>query len=140
MYRTRKTVLKYAAYLRTRSKTVCDFCDRARLDIIKEFKNTLIIRNRFPYSHWDMFNVVDHIMLIPKRHLVSLTELNEAEKLEYIRVLGEYEDQGYSIYARSFDSGMRTVGHQHTHLIKTDGASGHKWLMYLRKPYFVAKK
>lgn len=78
-------------------------------------------------------------MIVPKRHVKSLSDLTPEEQTDIMKVLAEYEGRNFDIYARSSSSVQRTVPlHQHTHLIKTDTTHA-KAALYLKKPYFVAK-
>jgi diadenosine tetraphosphate (Ap4A) HIT family hydrolase len=97
----------------------------------------MIVRNKFPYELWDFGEVADHLMLIPKRHVHSLVEMSDAEKLDYINMLGEWEEKGYNVYARTdLNKIAKSVAHQHTHLIKTTGTR-RKFVIYANKPYFL---
>lgn len=121
--RTQKNIKRYKKHKQTISDTSCIFClskkgDESYVSSTKSFK---ILRNIFPYSTWDLQNVTDHLMIIPKKHTDTLNNLTTHEAIEYVNLLGSYESRGYNVYARSPGSGMKTVVHQHTHLIKTEG-------------------
>ena len=81
----------------------------------------MIIKNIFPYDIWDDQGVLDHLMVIPKRHIESIGDFNEKELMEYSKIAGQYDKSGYSIYARSFSNSIKSIPHQHTHFIKLDG-------------------
>jgi len=72
------------------------------------------------------------------RHVESLSELNDKEKIEMIEVLAKYEKQGYNIYAREKDNKIKTVPHYHVHLIKIESKKPRAFL-FIRKPYFTWK-
>lgn len=76
--------------------------------------------------------------MVPKRHVLSLKELTDEEKLDHMNIIAAYEAEGYNIYARSVDSSTRSVPHQHTHLIKASGKRA-KAVLFLQKPYFLFK-
>lgn len=87
---------------------------------------------------WEARNVEDHLLVLPKRHVRSFAELTKEEKLDIMNILAEYEVKNYNIYARGVDSTMRSVSHQHTHLIKTN-AKEHRGTVFVRKPYIFFK-
>lgn len=137
MHRYRKGKNTYQNY---KQPPGCDFCDPAQMDIIEEHEHSRLIRNLFPYDIWEYHDVIDHLMVVPKRHVRSLSELEDAELLEIMKLLAEFEAKDYNIYARSIDSLHRTVvAHQHTHLIKLDGKSP-KLSVFVNKPYFLLKR
>ena len=122
--RTQKNIKRYKKHKQTTDDASCVFCiaqesDESYISSTKSFK---ILRNIFPYSTWDLQNVTDHLMIVPKKHTDTLNDLTTHEAIEYVNLLGSYESRGYNVYARSPGSGMKTVVHQHTHLIKTEGA------------------
>lgn len=96
----------------------------------------MIIKNRFNYSYWDEQDVEHQVMLVPKMHTKSIRKLPIAAASEFLDYIGKYEDLGYNVYARSPDSTTKTVPHQHTHLIKTNGVRK-KLIFYTRKPFML---
>ena len=84
-------------------------------------------------------DVTDHLMIIPKRHVDSMSDLSKEEKLDLINLMADYEAKGYNVYSREKESNMKSVVHQHTHLIKTKNNKAH-FVLYFRKPYFLVKK
>jgi len=136
--RKRGSQRKYFNYLKNVSED-CSFCtfSTGEYSQVKErFTNFILIENAFKYDHWDGEGVSEHIMIIPKRHIESINEMIDSEANEYIKLVGLYENMGYSIYARSKHNKEKSVNHQHTHLIKLDG-SHKKILFYIRKPHFL---
>jgi diadenosine tetraphosphate (Ap4A) HIT family hydrolase len=136
--RTRKQVKQYRRHRRTveRPQEVCAFCDvneksPQTVKITTYFK---LIKNIFPYSIWDDFTIEDHLLLTPKRHTDSLADLPDKADIEYIRIISKYEAKGYNIYARAPGSNMKSIAHQHTHLIKP-GKKKVRFLLYIAKPY-----
>jgi diadenosine tetraphosphate (Ap4A) HIT family hydrolase len=142
MYRSRKSTKAYNpadSKKRYISKSLaCPFCELDDRKVYKDGPHCMVVANLHPYEFWDMHNVVEHVLLIPKRHVESLDELSDEEKLEVMSTMAEYEAQGYSVYWRSQTNGARTVPHQHTHLIKVDN-SHTRFSVYSEKPYFVWK-
>ncbi|MBM3209984.1 hypothetical protein FJZ39_01410 [Candidatus Saccharibacteria bacterium] len=138
--RTRKHQKIYQNYLREHPQTnACSFCTLAtdsRNKIIKETKHCFVIKNRFAYNTWDDCAVNEHLMITPKRHIVSLHELTSDEKDEYFSLVCEYEANGYSLYARAASNITKSIAHQHTHFIKL-APTRHKFLFYLRSPHLL---
>lgn len=134
--RSRKEEKKYVQYQKHEPKsTSCVFCDFDNTDdqFIKETKSFKIVKNRFGYSYWDNQGVLDHLMLIPKKHTDTFNDFTSLEAIEYVDLLGSYESQGYDIASRAPSSNRKTVAHQHTHLIKLDQKSK-SLIIYLKKP------
>jgi diadenosine tetraphosphate (Ap4A) HIT family hydrolase len=135
--RTRKELLRYLKHLRQKDPSTCDFCgitkDSPR--VIEQTKSFQIIHNDYPYSLWDAQGVIDHLMIVPIKHIDDLGAMTKDEKIEFVDLLTKYDDKGYNIYARALSSAVRTIGHQHTHLIKTTGKIKSFFLMF-KKPFF----
>jgi diadenosine tetraphosphate (Ap4A) HIT family hydrolase len=125
-------------YEKRRKKPGCPFCDPAEIDyrLREETKFSFVIPNLPTYEVWEQHKVLDHLMVIPKRHVARLTELTDEELLDVSRIMAKYEADGYSVYARADNSPRRTVSHQHTHLIKIDPKAP-KVHLYLEKPYLM---
>lgn len=104
-------------------------------DVLAEHANFRVIRNKFPYAYWDNQPVADHLMIVPKWHTDTLSGLSAEAAQEYVRLLSAYENEGYNLYARAPGSLMKSVVHQHTHLIRTQ-PSKIKMMVYVPRPYF----
>lgn len=143
MYRTRKNTVRYNPRKNRKrlksGKKQCPFCALPPEQIIYEGKFVLIIENLFPYQFWDFMKVTKHLMVVPKRHIESIRELNQSERKELIDVLADYQDQGYNMYGREHGNVIKSVPHQHTHLIKCDTKTA-KFFLYLRKPYMFIRR
>lgn len=138
MLRTRKSI-KLSSKLDKDDKTGggCPFCaDTASRSIISENELFYIIQNRVAYDFFEGVPVLDHLMAIPKRHITTLADMTDAEKVEYVTLLGEYENKDYAVYSRAVESGIRSVEHVHTHLLKNPGKRV-SWQLYIEKPYIV---
>lgn len=137
LHRDRKGELVYRAYLKNTvyAKDICVFCEikKGSDQIVKEGKLFRVIINAFPYTLWDSCSVVEHMMIVPKRHIHSINKFTKDEIEEYHRITASYEKNGYDLYSRGLSSSMKSIAHQHTHLIKTDGIKI-KGLMYNEKP------
>lgn len=116
----------------------CSFCTDETLSgrVIEEYKTMHLIPNRTHYDMFEGLRVHDHLMIIPKRHLESIDDFTEEEKIEMMSIAGKYERQGYSVYARGVGSINRSVKHQHTHLLKLRNIRA-KFVFYMRRPYFL---
>lgn len=137
MYHFRKTRNKYVAYPKP---SKCDFCDTTQMSerAVQETKYAYIVPNRTFYDVWEMQRVRDHLLVIPKKHIGSLSDLSDAAKIDIMNLIGKYEQTDYNVYARAVISKGRSVEHQHTHLIKTNHKVG-RFFLFLRKPYFLIR-
>lgn len=103
--------------------TGCPFCvahsPGSSESIVERNATMLVVPNAFPYAVWDSALVEDHLMITSVRHLLSLDEFDEQETADFIALVRRYEAAGYSVYTRSQGNKGRSVGHLHTHLIKT---------------------
>lgn len=93
--RSRKEVRLHRKYRSKVDKSVCVFCSIKKGDkqFIAETTSFKIIRNSFPYSLWDDQRVVDHLMILPKQHTDSLSDLTASQATEFLRLVSEYEHQ-----------------------------------------------
>jgi diadenosine tetraphosphate (Ap4A) HIT family hydrolase len=137
MFHFPKTRKEYKKHLHPAS---CPFChitkDKDRTLI--ETEHAYIVPNITFYDLWEARDVEDHLLVVPKRHVRSLSELSAAERAGIMDILAEYEAKNYNVYARAVDSTMRSVKHQHTHLIKTNPKE-HRGTFFMRKPYIFFK-
>lgn len=135
--RTRKETKIYNKYRRTFTSKNCVFCEikKDSKELVKETAHFKIVVNKFPYSLWDEQPVEDHLMIVPKQHTDTLSDLSPKEAQEYVQLISSYEKRGYNVWARAPQSTIKSVIHQHTHLIKS-GKTTTNFLFYIRKPYF----
>lgn len=142
MFRSRKITMRYRKApthsLAADDTVQCPFCHPGDREIHVDTPTMQVVENKFPYEFWDNRSVIEHLLLIPKRHVFTLDELTTEEKAEAIHLMSEYESKGYSIYWRSQNNKTRTVPHQHTHLFKLSNRNT-RFLMYIRRPYFLWK-
>ncbi len=96
---------------------ICPFCELGDREILDSYENFVIVRALFPYEIWDEKQVLEHLMILPKRHVEILSELSSEEATGFLSIVSDYEVRGYSIYARAPQDMMRSVKHQHTHLL-----------------------
>ena len=112
----RKTIKKYK---KNQKNEGCPFCSQTTIDNAV-FENDLVyvVPNLTQYDLWELHDVENNLMVIPKRHVESLSELTDKERLAVMEQAAKYEAQGYSVYARGVGFAKRSLKHQHTHLIK----------------------
>lgn len=98
----------------------CIFCD-----IVKN-KNNIIAENDLAVAFYDSFPVSDgHALVIPKRHVETYFDLNEAEiaaifelSQEIKRVIDDkFHPTGYNVGFNVGRDGGQTVMHCHLHII-----------------------
>jgi diadenosine tetraphosphate (Ap4A) HIT family hydrolase len=119
--RSRSDKLGYKKYLESLTpEDGCQFCsiEQGHQQFVSDSSHFKIILNKFPYAKWDSQPVAEHLMIVPKQHTDTLRDLSFEESKEYVELISEYEHDGYNIYARTPGSNMKSVKHQHTHLIK----------------------
>lgn len=97
-----------------------------------------MVHNLTYYDLWEARDVTEHLLVIPKRHAVSMAELSQAERLDIINIIAFYEAKGYNVYARGAMSPSKSVPHQHTHLIKTADRPA-KAIVYVQRPLLLWK-
>ncbi|MEI6266855.1 MAG: hypothetical protein WCP14_03125 [bacterium] len=137
MYHYRKTYLKYKS---RQNKKICPFCAEDRLEkAVYQDDYVYIVPNLTKYDLWELHDVTEHLLIIPKRHVEALKELTTEEKLAIINQVADFESKGYSVYARGVGFVKRSVKHQHTHLIKVSNKEPNIAL-FLNKPRYLFKK
>ena len=115
----------------------CTFCTSVRGERILQQNDTMfIVANRIAYDMFEGRRVLDHLMIIPKEHRVSLADFTDAERIDYVTLVGQYEQDGYNVYARGVNVAARSVKHQHTHLIKLS-ESASRIVVHTKKPYML---
>lgn len=133
----RKTIHKYKSHQRSGG---CPFCSpETRAAAVYENDLIYIVPNLTQYDLWELHDVVDHLLIIPKRHVETLGELTGEERLAVMDKAADYEAKGYNIYARGVGFVKRSVMHQHTHLIKTTNKKP-RLAIFLQSPYYLFKK
>lgn len=134
--RSRKEEKQYSAHRRQVDPSVCEFCTPLPDQLVKTTDNFKIIRNKFPYSIWDGQTVTNHLMIVPLRHTDTVADFPDTLIKEYFQLLQAYEAEGYNTYSRAPQSKIKSVTHQHTHLIKTQGQAK-RFVLLLRKPFYI---
>lgn len=138
--RTRRTQKEYDRYSRTRTND-CDFCHfkAGESPVVGTSDKFWIVKNKFAYDIWDDTKVQDHLLLVPKRHVEGIHEFDSDEKTGLVELVSQYEQQGYSLYARAPKSHAKSVQHQHSHLIKLS-TTFTKFRLHIRKPHVLIYK
>lgn len=136
--RSRKEEKTYTRYLKTKPKGRCPFCQIGTGDdqLVEQTKYFKVIHNIFGYSLWDSQEVADHLMIVPKQHINSLSKLSADAAQDYLKLIGKYEKKSYSQYSRAPSSVVKSIPHQHTHLIKPQGGPK-KFVFQLRRPFYI---
>lgn len=136
--RKRKSETIYTEYKRSAQTGLCAFCqftsDTDRL--VAEYRHFWVVRNIYGYDIWENLDVMEHLMLIPKKHVDSLAKLSMPAQQEYGTLMATYEGSGYSLYARGVKNIAKSIPHQHTHLLQL-GLKDKKFYFFLRKPYLL---
>lgn len=138
MYHYRKTQKNYASKNASDKKqNVCNFCaEKIKKEVIRQNDTMYVVPNRVPYDIFEGRKVLDHLMVIPKKHHTTVQTFSYEEKADMMTIAGEYEAQGYDVYARGATSVGRSVAHQHTHLIRMVDKKPNV-IIYTRKPYVL---
>lgn len=138
MYRNRQSRNNYKKFLQTVDNNHCPFCeDMNKREIVEKLESCYVIKNDFPYSYWDQQIVIDHLMIVPKRHVGTFNDLESVEKNEIFGLMSKYENNGYDVFARGINNTTKTVpAHQHTHIIKASGKHI-KSFLFIKKPYIL---
>lgn len=139
--RSRSKQRAYDEHRHNRSNSGCTFCafEQADGQVIDEYDHFWVVENAFSYDVWDDRAVDDHIMIVPKRHIVGIAEFTDIERVEYMKLVAEYETRNYSLYARAPQNDAKSVTHQHSHLIKV-GDSSKRLKLYIHTPHVVVYK
>lgn len=136
MFHYRKTYKRYKSFPKADDCTFCE--DDMAAKAVHVTEHAYVIPNRVSYDLWEFHAVTQHLMIVPKRHVHSFAELGPEARLDIMDLMAAYELEGFNVYARAVGSTVRSVQHQHTHLIKTDTRHPRGGLV-LRQPYWVVK-
>lgn len=135
MTRSAEKEADYQKYLKKLDRSVCQFCKLPRKQIAERYKLFLVIRNIFGYEIWDSSKVAEHLMILPKRHITTKSDFTDEEKAEFMDIITDYEGKGYNLYSRGHNSHMKSVLHQHSHLIKLQDNSRVNYFFFNQNPY-----
>lgn len=118
--RSIKHEIAYKTYRRKQAGE-CGFCQayaESGEQVVKIYNSMMILRNKFPYVRWDGWRVGEHLMIVPIRHSTTLRELSIEEEDDFMTLMAEYDEAGYSFYHRSHGNKSKSMPHIHGHLIK----------------------
>jgi len=123
------------------SQDSCTYCSDPTFEerTVEQTNAMRLIHIRTKYDIFEGRKVESHYMIVPKRHVESISQFTDAEKIEMMSLIGKYEIKGYNTYARGVKSISRSVAHQHTHLIKLQEKRT-KFLLYIAKPYHLIQR
>lgn len=102
--------------------TKCPFCDLKSKYFVSERKNVVLTVNTFPYDN-------GHLLVIPKRHIEKLDEVNDEEvkEIHELTVLGmKLLRQHFSyinlnvLYREGGKDAGQSLKHFHTHILPVD--------------------
>ena len=122
----------------------CVFCNLPSQRVWFEEKNVLVFRDAYPISD-------GHSLIIPKRHVKSIFELNEDEMRDVFLALrkaknGIYTDlnpDGFNVGINDGVAAGQTVMHLHIHLIPRflgdmdDPRGGVRWIFPDKAKYWL---
>ena len=111
---------KYVDWLKNNKDKPCGFCSMPLNQIVRKYKDFIVVKNVFPYRSWFDFKISSHLMIVPKRHIKNVSQLSKTETEEYIKILGEFDKKGFSSYTKSEKDPARSIEHFHTHLLKIE--------------------
>jgi diadenosine tetraphosphate (Ap4A) HIT family hydrolase len=128
--------------LASRDKSIkrdCPFCELSPYEeVVKQNSTMRVLYNRVKYDSFEGIPAKAHFMIVPKNHRTKISEFTEREKNDYLELIEEYEDQGYSFYGRGLANGERSQPHLHTHVLELKGRRT-RFLLYIRRPYIVLR-
>ena len=117
--RSAATNREYHEFLRSWDPSKCVFCDRQQITVVST-SYMRILKNEFPYEVMESARVIDHLMIVPVRHILRLEDFDRAERDDFFAFLSHYENDGYNVLERAQQNLRRSVAHNHTHLLKLD--------------------
>jgi diadenosine tetraphosphate (Ap4A) HIT family hydrolase len=136
--RTRTNHNLYKKHAKNSPNEACNFCKFSPNDgqVVSESEHFWIATNLFAYNVWDDRNVDEHLMLLPKRHVTSLSELTSAERADYIEQLVACEAHDYSTYTRAPGNASKSIPHLHTHLVRLSPKLK-RVIVRIKRPYIL---
>lgn len=98
--------MKYDDYLLKVLKDECPFCDIKNEYVIERWKHFTVLLARAPY-------IKDHILIVPNRHLVRLSEITPKERWDLVLMIEKWMRK------------METI-HSEVNLLLRDGVANWK--------------
>ena len=107
---------------KTEESGICTFCpdgiESKKFSIVGETRSWTLILNQFPYEGSQV-----HILVVPKRHVISSLDLTIQEWQEWPEILRvavakyPFLEKGFGLGMREKELGGVTIYHLHFHLI-----------------------
>lgn len=99
------------------NERLCVFCQK-KDNLIIEKANVKVFFDKFPVT-------LGHTLIVPKRHISNVFELNKVEEMEIIDTIFEvkkildslYTPEGYNIGTNCGEVAGQTIKHCHIHII-----------------------
>lgn len=102
----------------------CIFCNFDR----NKIENTIIEETKYFYIIPDLGSLVrGYLLIVSKKHILSMSKLNKKEMLEYRKLISKYRNLFYKIYGKYpilFEHGSgsdlatsASIIHAHTHIV-----------------------
>ena len=124
----------------------CPFCSLPHERVLHSNPHALALRDGFPISP-------GHTLVIPRRHVASLADLNADEACALWALLGEaraqlddaFKPDGYNVGVNDGVAAGQTVMHLHVHLIpryagdRADPRGGVRWIIPEKADYWTAR-
>ncbi|MGK2896017.1 MAG: hypothetical protein ACSLEY_00230 [Candidatus Saccharimonadales bacterium] len=118
----------------------CPFCQpEQRSRAVRTTDTMYLMPNRTKYDLFEGIPVIEHLMIIPKKHREAIVEFTKQERAEFADIIAEYESQGYHFLGRGVGTVSRSVQHQHTHLIKLSDKPT-QVLLHIKKIHLLLAK
>lgn len=97
----------------------CPLCNEIGVrEIVEDHEAVRVIKNDFPYEVFTGVPVLDHLLILPARHVRQISDLTVEESVMYWQICARYGDEGYTMLTQATRGGLRSVkDHVHTHLI-----------------------
>ena len=113
-------------YILQRKPEGCVFCDVAGVGVEHDDENFIVYRGELNYvvlNLWPYNN--GHVMIVPFRHIVDITEMTDEEALETMqisrKVVAAYREkmnaQGVNVGYNLGTASGGSIGHLHLHLV-----------------------
>jgi len=121
----------------------CPFCSLTAERVVQDSEHAVVIRDGFPVSP-------GHTLIIVKRHVASIFEVTDAERIDLMSLLAAARDDldrqfhpaGYNIGINDGATAGQTVPHLHIHLIprypgdRDDPRGGVRWVLPDKAAYW----
>lgn len=117
---------------------ICPFCqiDLTINTILRETVHWRLLLNAYPYHHH-----AHHLVLIPKRHIIKITDLTGGEWSDWGKLnawaIREFNLPGGGLVFRfgDFEHSAATLSHLHSHIQVPDG-TGAAFAVFFKDPPF----